>query len=202
MDRIELTIADIESLLEWRDSHLDQVRTNPVPLKAVEIIIRENGYRIKGVRDKDTLQLYLNQEHRKIGKCILQLQDNQMWKVVKNKLSPNELQSVLTVYCSLMALMVYGQREFIREEVQKQPITKSEKKRISDKRSTKRVTYIIKKTKMGISVLPQYSHASPKGTFSVRGHYRHYKNGHVVWIAEYKKGEGKRKSKTYKPGKF
>lgn len=40
-------------------------------------------------------------------------------------------------------------------------------------------------------------HASPKGEFSVRGHYRHYKSGKIVWINEYRKGEGKRNGKKY-----
>ena len=47
---------------------------------------------------------------------------------------------------------------------------------------------------------PKDSHASPGGIFSVRGHFRHYKNGKVIWISEYRKGEGKKKKKTYKMG--
>ena len=42
------------------------------------------------------------------------------------------------------------------------------------------------------------SHRSPRGSY-VRGHYRHYKSGKVVWIEEYQKGTGKaEKGKTYK----
>ena len=32
------------------------------------------------------------------------------------------------------------------------------------------------------------AHRSPEGIFSVRGHFRRYKNGHVIWIDEYLKG--------------
>lgn len=32
------------------------------------------------------------------------------------------------------------------------------------------------------------THRSPQGIFSVRGHFRRYKNGHVIWIDEYLKG--------------
>ena len=34
------------------------------------------------------------------------------------------------------------------------------------------------------------SHRSPSGVFGVRGHFRRYKNGHVIWIDEYMKGLG------------
>lgn len=32
------------------------------------------------------------------------------------------------------------------------------------------------------------SHRSPNGIFSVRGHFRKYKNGKIIWIDEYLKG--------------
>lgn len=41
----------------------------------------------------------------------------------------------------------------------------------------------------------------PGGIFTVRGHYRHYKSGKVVWVSEYKKGTGKMRRKTYKVGR-
>ena len=59
MDRVELTIADVERLIEWRGLHPAEVRSHPAPLKAVEIHIKENGWCIKGVREGDKLRLYL-----------------------------------------------------------------------------------------------------------------------------------------------
>ena len=38
------------------------------------------------------------------------------------------------------------------------------------------------------------SHRSPEGVFGVRGHFRRYKNGHVIWIDEYLKGLDKDKN--------
>lgn len=68
------------------------------------------------------------------------------------------------------------------------------------KRSSAQTTYIIRKVNGTLLAAPSGSHASPRGIFTVRGHYRHYKSGKVVWVAEYKKGTGKKKSKTYKVG--
>ena len=44
MDKVELSAQDIKDLLKWRDQHQDEVRSHPVPLKAVEIVMPHNGY--------------------------------------------------------------------------------------------------------------------------------------------------------------
>ena len=125
-------------------------------------------------------------------------------------------QSMLTIYASLMALMVYGNRvtyedfvetleelddlrtpEPVPVEIMRQVIN-SRAKPVSKRQG---ITYIIHTSKDGrISARVKGGHASPSGVFSVRGHYRHYKSGKVVWIAEFKKGEGPKKRKTYKTG--
>ena len=124
-----------------------------------------------------------------------------MWIPEKNRMkaTADELQSVLTVYCSLMALMVAApviQRS--EENVKRRDPSKPHHS--SKKRGKKRTTYIIRKAAGTILAAPTGSHASPRGIFTVRGHWRHYKSGKVVWVSEYKKGTGGRKSKTYKMG--
>ena len=69
MDKIVVTAADIELLLKWRDQHPDEVRSHPAPLKAVEIVVETNGWRIKGIRNGLHLSLYLNQNGRSFGHC-------------------------------------------------------------------------------------------------------------------------------------
>ena len=204
MDRVELTIEDVNRLIEWRDAHPTEVRSHPAPLKAVEIRIKENGWRIKGIREGNSLRLHLSKENQQFGNCTFIRRTGGMWTSTKNRMrvSEDDLRSVLTVYCSLMALMVYGQAEVpaeqipekMRESARKKPINGRKRKR------TPRTTYILKSGNGALMAVPRGSHASPGGIFSVRGHFRHYKNGKVVWISEYRKGEGKKKKKTYKMG--
>lgn len=201
MDKIVVTAADIELLLKWRDQHPDEVRSHPAPLKAVEIVVETNGWRIKGIRNGLHLSLYLNQNGRSFGHCEFVRRVDGMWASTKNRMQVerDDLQSVLTVYCTLMALMAH--RPVIRSEDEPAPRkahTKGAKK--SHKRSSTQTTYIIRKVNGTLLAAPSGSHASPRGIFTVRGHYRHYKSGKVVWVAEYKKGTGKKKSKTYKVG--
>jgi hypothetical protein len=201
MDKIVVTAADIELLLKWRDQHPDEVRSHPAPLKAVEIVVETNGWRIKGIRNGLHLSLYLNQNGRSFGHCEFVRRVDGMWASTKNRMQVerDDLQSVLTVYCTLMALMAHS--PVIRSEDEPAPRkahTKGAKK--SHKRSSTQTTYIIRKVNGTLLAAPSGSHASPCGIFTVRGHYRHYKSGKVVWVAEYKKGTGKKKSKTYKVG--
>lgn len=201
MDKIVVTAADIELLLKWRDQHPDEVRSHPAPLKAVEIVVETNGWRIKGIRNGLHLSLYLNQNGRSFGHCEFVRRVDGMWASTKNRMQVerDDLQSVLTVYCTLMALMAHS--PVIRSEdgpAPRKAHTKGAKKPY--KRSSTQTTYIIRKVNGTLLAAPSGSHASPRGIFTVRGHYRHYKSGKVVWVAEYKKGTGKKKSKTYKVG--
>lgn len=204
MDRVELTIEDVTRLIEWRDQHPVEVRSNPDPLKAVEIRIKENGWNIKGIREGDSLRLHLSQRGQQFGNCTFSRRADGMWVSVKNrmKVSEDDLRSVLTVYCSLMALMVYGRADVPAEQMPDGAKESTRKKPTNGRKRKKssRTTYILKSGNRALMAVPRGSHASPGGIFSVRGHFRHYKNGKVIWISEYRKGEGKKKKKTYKMG--
>lgn len=202
MDKVELSVADIEALLAWRDQHQNEVRSHPAPLKAVEIVMPHNGYCIKGIRDGQRLRLHLRQWNTQLGNCEFVRRPDGMWASVKNrmKVEKDDLQSVLTVYCSVMALMAYGRREKPDQEEPREIRQKSPHQKRQMKKQGKRTTYILRSINGTLSTVPRGSHASPSGIFTVRGHYRHYKSGKVVWVDEYKKGTGKQKGKTYKIG--
>lgn len=202
MDRIVVTSDDIKLLLEWRDQHPDEVRRHPAPLKAVEIIIQTTGWHIKGIRDGLNLRLHLNHNGRSLGYCEFRRRMDGMWESTKNRMQVgrDDLQSALTVYCTLMALMAYGKSE-PAEEIEPRMGTAHKPHKGSTRKQRGRTTYILRTINGTLLAAPRGFHASPSGTFTVRGHYRHYKSGKVVWIAEYKKGTGKKKSKTYKIGR-
>lgn len=201
MDKVILNVEDIERLLKWRDEHPEEVRGHPAPLKAVEIVLPHNGYRIKGIRDGNRLRLHLSQNYDQLGNCEFVRRTDGMWTSVKNRMKVDEdgLRSVLTVYCSLMALMAYGRAEREAEARPREKAAHKPSKKPSSK-PKQRTTYILRMDNGTLLAAPSGSHASPSGTFTVRGHYRHYKSGKVVWIAEYKKGTGKKSAKTYKMG--
>lgn len=201
MDKVELTAEDIERLLAWRDQHGAEVRSHPAPLKAVEIVIPLPGWHIKGIRDGDQLRLYLNLNGKRLGHCEFVRRADGMWAATKNRMQvgENELRSVLTVYCSLMALMAYGAIEEREPGPPRETVAHGQSKAGSS-RKKKGTTYILRMVNGALLAAPRGSHASPRGIFTVRGHYRHYKSGKVVWVAEYRKGTGKKKPKIYKLG--
>jgi hypothetical protein len=205
MDRIVVTAADIEKLLAWRDEHNDLVRSMPVPLREVKIQIVESGISIKCFRSDKKLKFYLDGPTRKLGHVVFAPLGNGLWKKKASTLpadcNPAETeQGALTVYGSLMALMAYGASETpTATEVEHEP-----KAHTGHKRSTRwnpvSTTYILHSSGKRLSVAPKGHHASPSCSFTVRGHFRHYRSGKIVWIAEYRKGTGKERSKTYKIG--
>lgn len=177
----------------------------PVPLREVKIQIVESGISIKCFRSDKKLKFYLDGPTRKLGHVVFAPLGNGLWKKKASTLpadcNPAETeQGALTVYGSLMALMAYGASEApAATEVEHEP-----KAHTGHKRSTRwnpvGTTYILHSSGKRLSVAPKGHHASPSCSFTVRGHFRHYRSGKTVWIAEYRKGTGKEQSKTYKIG--
>lgn len=199
---------DLKTLLDWRDSHKDLVRSFPNPLRSVEIDFLHNNYRIIGIRKGYTLKLQLFAGHQSYGWAMFEY-SKVLGALVGTKsnlkITKDSFQSVITVYCSLMALMVYGNEstsmhsELESEEI-KGAVHKTAPRPSNTRKSNSTTTYIIRNANGRIQVIPRGSHAKPSGQFTVRGHYRHYKSGKVIWIAEYRKGTGSNKPKTYKIG--
>lgn len=213
MDRAILTKLDIDALFEWRDNHVNLVRSMPPSLRGIEIICKDSGFTIRGFRNGDKVDLHLALDGKPLGAAHFEIVYRggvkQLAARGKNtmKVEPEELQSVITLYCSLMALMAYGVPDMPQEHKsapddneakEDRGKTGSPKSAKHKRKAAEPVTYLMRRGKTGISVHKRGSHAKPNGIFSVRGHYRHYKNGSVVWIDEYKKGTGKKKDKTYK----
>lgn len=198
MDRVLLTKDDVEALFAWRDEHKELVRRLPAPLRAVEIMFTHNAIRIKGIREERRLKLYVYNDSQKIGKAEFEIAADNMLHHRKGQINitRDSFESILSCYCGLMAYMVYEKSELVESEPPAEPKKKHERR---GKGTQKQVTYIMRPRKTPAAPKGGH-HASPRGIFTVRGHYRHYKSGKTVWIDEYKKGAGDKKSKTYKIG--
>ena len=198
MDKIILTTKDVETLLQWRDQNIELVRRNAAPFKGIILDFPETKINIKAIRDGARITFYISIQGQRAGKISgLQLHGG-FFKAEKNttKLTPDDIQSIITVYSSLMALIVY------HDPVPAAPDAKQPGKKAASKARKRRnksgLTYILKSGTSGPRVSRPGGHASPAGVFSVRGHFRQYKDGRRVWIKPYKKGTGKEKNKIYK----
>ena len=203
--RIELSISDVERLLAWRDGHKDLVRSMPCPLSEVEIRIMDNGLTVKCFRNEKKLKLYVERNSNRLGHVVFTPIGDGLWNKKISTLppdcSPGETeQGALTLYGSLMALMTYGPRKINGDGKQRASSPEPIKKKASNSPSKESICYIIHSDKSNIAVIPKGGHASPSCSFSVRGHFRHYKNGKTIWIDEFTKGPGRARGKTYRLG--
>lgn len=133
------------------------------------------------------------------------------------KMSQKELQTacndlyakdIITLWATLMCLFIHGATVVRHENLTKDVIQKESVPNRKTNKATKpkhgqkeSITYILSRNKKNeISLKARFSHKKPTESFSVRGHFRHYKNGKVVWINAYIKNKDKRlhKDKTYK----
>ncbi len=199
MDRIILLNKDVETLLKWRDNNADLVRRNPAPFKGIILEFPETHINIKAYNDAGKIAFYIRINGSSAGKITgLQLPGG-LLQVQKNttNLSSDDVQSIITVYASLMAFIVYNEPEAAaaaKEARQERP----KKAKSGAQRSKSSVTYLFNHSSDGPRIQQRGQHSSPAGVFTVRGHYRHYKNGRAVWIKPYKKGTGGQKNKIYK----
>jgi hypothetical protein len=201
MDRIILKGKDVETLLEWRDSNADLVRRNPAPFKGIILEFPETKINIKAYNDAGKIAFYLQINGHKAGKITGRQLPGGLLQVKKNttKLKSDDVQSIITVYASLMAFIVYNEPEPAAAAARQERRQERPKKQKSGaQRVKKSVTYLFNHSSSGPQIQQRGQHASPAGVFTVRGHYRHYKNGRAVWIKPYKKGTGSKENKTYK----
>lgn len=196
MDKIILTNKDIETLLKWRDENINKVRRSDAPFKGIILEFPESKTHIKAINDAGRITFYVSVNGQKIGKLSGRRLPGGYYDINKNttKLKNDDIQSIITVYASLMALIVHqGPRPATAHKHQRHQAGGTKKQS-----GKKGITYLFR-TRNGTPILTAPGHHnSPAGSFSVRGHYRHYKSGRIVWIPPYQKGQGKQKNKTYK----
>lgn len=210
MDKIILSVADVDYILKWRDEHQELIRRSECPKRMVRIKVKESRVTITAIRDGDDITLQVNQNGISLGKIMFRHIGFGICNIVKNKtkLSSENVQACLTVYASCMAFLVYGSEthEFESdeaEEPEEKAAAPAQDVKISESGKPKKhrdsITYILhsRSTKRHGN---KGKHWTVNHEFSVRGHYRHYKSGKVVWIPEFTKGSGKKKSKTYRVG--
>lgn len=206
MDKIVLSREDIEFVLKWRDEHKEFVRLGVNPLRTVKIICPDSGFTLTAIREAVGLRIGITQNGKSLGSLEYEFLNNGMYRMTKDKakISNEDKQSVLTVYASVMALIVFGKSTAEMPETKEYQTASSSKKLTKRSKKSKRsgVTYILTCSGKEPHIAVKGSHSSPQGIFSVRGHYRRYKSGKVIWIAQYTKGTGKRADKTYRIGRM
>lgn len=196
MDTIILMNKDVETLLAWRDQNINYVRQNAAPFKGIMLEFPETNINIKAYNDAGNISFYIRIHGSSAGKISGQQLPGGFFKAKKNttKLKSDDVQSIITVYTSLMAYICYCKPE---KAARQQRQTPGDQKAAAKKKKSG-ITYLLNSSGRGPALRPRGTHASPAGSFSVRGHYRKYKSGAVVWIAPYIKGKGTPNSKRYK----
>ena len=197
MDTIILMNKDVETLLAWRDQNINYVRQNAAPFKGIMLEFPETNIIIKAYNDAGNISFYIRIHGSNAGKISGQQLPGGFFKAKKNttKLKSDDVQSIITVYSSLMAYICYYKPEKAARQQQRQ--TPGDQKAAAKKKKSG-ITYLLNSSGRGPALRTRGTHASPAGSFSVRGHYRKYKSGAVVWIDPYIKGKGTPNSKIYK----
>lgn len=204
MVKIPLTAEQVEKLLAWRDQHKELVRALVIPFPECSII-SENGMKIRaeyGGIDGFYMFTVTDCNARSVkGKFVF---DPESMKVFHEspKLSQEETQTTITVWATVSAYIVNFQPELVeadRKEPKSSGATVHKAIGKAANKASGRVVYLkpIVFTHEGENAVKR-KYTPCENAFSVRGHYRHYKSGKVVYIQPYEKNTGKDKDKRNK----
>lgn len=212
MITVKLTASDLEFLDDWKINHKDEVRLLPCPISMFKLVISDCVI-IKCTRSSDfyyagdisniseTLELtYTNTKTDIENTYIFFIQKDGFCRLISHNdvnFNTDFVNGLLSTYCGLMAYITYGDDNkhytFVKRicDTKKKSKSKANYAKIYTYINRKRTEYIARTTIVGTR-----THSSPSVSFNVRGHYRHLKNGKVIWIKEYTKGAGKPKKDT------
>lgn len=200
MDIIHIDAASYDKLMNWQEENRELVKAiapyNKFYFQRAEVIFTDlfNSY-IVGYFDfkRDLLRLRIKRNKKQIANChIVPTPDDFdndygiYFDLMANDESLsyddtcNVIQIVANTYIAYNALLIYGNL------VDGSSITPRTRTESGDKH------YFVREYDNKIYAVSSHAHRSPEGVFSVRGHFRKYKSGKVIWIDEYLKGTDKK----------
>lgn len=201
-DMVVISDKNLLDLFDWRDQNTDLVR-NFTPI-LTDVVIKAGGVyvNIKKVENKafnyDFTVYAMGQRSITIHWNSVTQKGNadvsEVFPYPDKKRQDEYSQSVISLYCSLMAYM-----EHYKEYVEAKEVRSISTNKKKGKKHNKKVTYIRKKvyTVPGATELKQKgadtestrAYTKPTEPFKVHGHYRTYKNGNRVWVKPYVKNK-------------
>lgn len=200
MVKIPLKVQQINDLLQWRDEHKELVRAAVIPFPECEII-SENGIKFRVKQDAQEKSIY----HFMVSNTIAHeiMGRFSYWPSLQyitendKRLNKENIQSVITVWGTVMAYIVNFQPEVIEKEPEETAHETTTKNKTSIKAANKRSDRVIYLNPITYTTneknRSQRKYTAPSCAFSVRGHYRHLKSGKIVYVHPYEKNTGKSK---------
>lgn len=196
MDIIHIDAASYDKLMNWQEENRELVKAiapyNKYYFQRAEVVFTDSN--IVGYFDfkRDLLRLRIKRNKKQIANCRIVPKPDDFDNdygiyfdlMVNDESLPYDdackvIQVVANTYIAYNALLIYG------DLVDGSSITPRTRTEGGDKH------YFVREYDNKIYAVSSHAHRSPEGVFSVRGHFRKYKSGKVIWIDEYLKGTDK-----------
>jgi hypothetical protein len=193
MNKIYINESTYNYLDEWAEPFREQIKVckpffDEVTVFFVDKGLEEFEFNIHAKKDKYKFQMrYANKQCAKgsINKDITGLKDFMLYFSLADEVEKNEkeknyvihyMQVFATAFMEANAFLWYGNL------IEERKIKANGRNIDNDK------IIVFRPYKETLYAVPTSYHRSPEGIFQVRGHFRHYKDGKIVWIESYMKG--------------
>ena len=215
MKKFYLSQNDVKYIDAWVDEHKEYISAKKmyIPFSCCRIYIDDADFYCTVIlnEDKQTVKITCNKNGVCDGYIIYKSLETGNYKLIKNTLKRSQKgikydsieQNLLHLVFSVFAILSYKDFSSTPEAIEpslgeKETISMLPKGNKGRKRKDDFV-YILKSDKSGNRhFVLKGKRNGPNYEFGVRGHYRKYKNGKVIWVREYIKGKGKHKDTKYK----
>lgn len=219
MDKIYISQEGEEKLFKWRDEHKEIVRNYVPAIKKTKYILENEKLKIIITvidNNSNLVEFTITQAGERLERFCW---NRHTWKIERQKpsrisdksVSDEVKNSAISIHCSVQALLSNPEYEYAMKPSKE--ILRDNVCNIIDE-AVRKECYKVRNHNRKISIsdimtkyYPDENKIDGKQTirrkcsheFNVRGHYRHYKSGKVVWIDEYRKNVGnEKKSKAYR----
>lgn len=194
MDKILLTAKDVSEIHKWANANEVSVDIN-IPFNKVELVLDE-GYSLKCYNKGTYVNIFIIIDN--VNKGYFRFERNTL-KVIKNKIIGKEklkeehFKAWIAQYLYTMAYIT----EY-KPVLEPKEIRESIKKHKRSHKAESNTIYLFNRHYITNSSITHRKHKSCEYAYTVRGHFRHLRNGKKIWVREYTKGKGKPKEKSYK----
>ncbi len=189
MNKYYLDKEAYDYLCEWSELNKATIKFSPFYFKKAEVILKDvnftkfivenikNGYKFNilnfsgvVISGKIKVDEFCKNDFGVSFKLKKELQED------LKKIYVHNMEVYCTAFLYVNSFMRYGN------------FVENKKFVAAGKNSGEDKVITFRKFKDKIYAIPVGSHRSPEGVFPVRGHFRRYKNGKVIWIDDFVKG--------------
>lgn len=195
LDKIMLSTEDVTEIHKWANANDVSIDVN-IPFEKVALVLGDESYTLKCYNKNTYVNIFIiidkvNRGYFRFNRSNLKIIKNEI--VGREVITEKHLQAMIMQYLYTMAYIT----EY-KPVLEPKEVSKSKKKHKRSYKTENSITYLFNRHYITNHSTTPKKHRPCKYAYTVRGHFRHLRNGKKIWVSQYIKGKGKLREKIIK----